>query len=508
MGFPMSAARIKSVVIVGDGVAAWMSAAVLSTVLGPNIEISLVSTQVGSSAPHTSATLPPLKAVHQMLGIDEPLLLSTCAGSMKLGTQFVNWGTLGNRYVHPHGSYGADFDLVPVYQWWLKACSSDQNTPELASFSLAAELIKQNRFTHPVADRRMIQATLDYAYHLDEAKYRDFLAQIAQGRGVIERVADIKEVKLSDQTGFIESLLLTDGQTLAGDFFIDCTGRARTLICAAMGAAFEDWSSGLPCNKAISLTCQSSGDFPPATRITAREAGWQWRAPLQGKTSMGYVYASTYGNDGDVLGTLMENLDGPLIGEVVYHEFTNGRIKTPFVKNVVAIGDAAGFLEPLEATGLQMVQSAITRLLALWPDKSCDPLLAHEYNDVTATEWDRARDFLVLHYHATHRTDTPFWRACQDIPLSEGLAHRLGHWRSSGRLISPGPELFQSASWLSLYVGQGIKAGGFDPLADLRAEQVDYQARLNGLAGVVSETAAGSPDHKAFIDKFAQAKRR
>jgi tryptophan 7-halogenase len=507
-GSTMSEARIKSVVVVGDGVAGWMSAAALATILGPKVAITLIETHTASRGPHTSATLPPLKAMHQMLGIDEAALLSVTSGSMKLGTQFVNWGALGDRYTHPHGSYGADFDLVGLHHWWLKARAQDDSTPDLASFSLAGELIKQSRFTHPVADRRMIQATLDYAYHLSSDQYCDFLAQIAKARGVSSHVADIVRVNLNNEGGQVESLSLSDGQTLDGDFFLDCSGTARTLISGALGVQFDDWSAFLPCDRAVSLMCQNSGDFSPCTRITAREAGWQWRAPLQGKTSMGYVYSSGHTSDEDVLSTLMDNLDGPVLGEPVYHAFKNGRVKTPFYKNVVAIGDAAGFLEPLEATGVHMVQSALTRLLALWPSTSFNPLLAREYNDVCALEWERARDFLILHYHATARTDSPLWRACKDIVLPEALAQRLAHWKGSGRLISPGPELFQSASWLSLYVGQNVAAEGWDPLADAREDQVNSGAKLSGLARVIAETAQSAPDHKAFIDKFAQAKRR
>jgi tryptophan 7-halogenase len=195
------------------------------------------------------------------------------------------------------------------------------------------------------------------------------------------------------------------------------------------------------------------------------------------------------------------------LGDPVVSTIQNGRTTTPFFKNVVALGEAAGYLEPLEATGLHMIQSGLTRLLALWPTKAFDPLLAREYNQVTASEWELARDFLVLHYHASTRTDTSFWRQCQDIAIPDGLAHRLAHWRQSGRLISPQAELFQSPSWLSLYVGQGVEASGWDPLADARADTVDYKARLEGIARIIAETVPQMPLHKDLIAKSFRAQK-
>jgi tryptophan 7-halogenase len=502
----MNDRSIKSVAIVGGDVAGWLSAAVLATMLGPHIEVTLIDCHLSQVAPSTQATLPPIKALHAMLGIDEAELLGETQGTMKLGSQYVNWGSLGNRYFQPHGAYGAEFDVVGLHHWWLKARASDPQVAALSQLSFAAQLAQEGRFTHPVADRRLIQATHDYAYHLDMSRYCDFLRKIAQSRGVITRTADIVSVTRAEN-GNVDGLRLSDGQTCQADLYIDCSGLDRIVIGKALETPFQSWAAYLPCTKAISLSCQSGGDFSPATRITAREAGWQWRTPLQSGTSMGYVYSDAHLGADDALANLMENLDGPLRHDSEVHEFTQGVIATPFSHNVVAIGDAAGFLDPLEATGLHMVQSALTRLLALWPDLNFDSRLAREYNEVTATEWARARDFLVLHYHATKRADTSFWRDCANLTIPDSLSNRLEHWRSSGRLISPGPEVFQSSSWLSLYVGQDIAAGGWDPLADARADQVDYTAKLSGLASLIAQTAQAAPEHRAFIQSYCRAKR-
>jgi tryptophan 7-halogenase len=498
---------ITSVAIVGNGVCAWMSAAVLATILGAGVSVRVVETDEVPSCRHINASLPPLKALHALLGIDEADLLSKTRGSMKLGTQFINWGSLGNRYVHPHGTYGAEFDPVGLHHWWLKARATEAQTPDLSALSLAAALIADGRFTHPTPDRRMIQSTIDYAYHMDETLYCAFLAKLAQSRGVTVMDGRGATVVLNDASGQIDHLTLLDGQNISADFYLDCSGARGLLIKQALKAGFEDWSALLPCDRMVSVSCEASTGLIPATTIIAREAGWQWRTPLQQQTSTGYVFASAHQSDDDAIASLYDNLDGRALGEPVISTIQNGRTSTPFFKNVLALGEAAGYLEPLEATGLHMIQSGLTRLLALWPTKAFDPLVAREYNQVTAREWELARDFLVLHYHASTRTDTSFWRQCQEIAIPDGLAHRLAHWRQSGRLISPQAELFQNPSWLSVYVGQGVEASGWDPLADARAEIVDYKGRLEGIARIIAETVPQMPLHKDLIAKSFRAQR-
>jgi tryptophan 7-halogenase len=503
----MGNSNIQSVAIIGGGSAGWLSAATLATMLGQDVSITIVDCAIENTSPKTGATLPPLKAILQMLRLEEVKLLAATQGTLKLGSQFVNWGALGNRYFHPHGTYGAEFDVVPLHHWWLKARAETHSVPTLDDLSLASVLAKEGRFCLPEPDRRLIQSTLDYAYHMDDGLLSLYLAHAAASLGVAAVQADVTQVHLSSETGHVESVALSDGTSLKADFYIDCSGPQGLLIDKALKAPFENWSNYLPCDKAISLACQSGPDFSPATRITQREAGWQWRVPLQHQTSMGYIYASAHQSDDDASAILMDNLDGSLIGAQTVTNFTNGRITTPFHKNVLALGDAAGFLEPLEATGLHMVQSALTRLLALWPDRNFDPALARAYNEVTTTEWERTRDFLILHYHATTRTDTPLWRTCKDMAIPNSLAQRIAYWRASGRLISPGPETFQSASWLSVLVGQDLASDGWDPLADYRAQIVDSKARLDGLARIIQETAAAAPAHRAFVDKNCKAPR-
>lgn len=504
----MNDRNIRSVAIVGGGVAGWMSAALLSHMLGASVTIKIVDLDDIHSSSSSITTLPPIKGLHQSLGFEEVDLIAKCQGSMKLGTQFVNWGRLGDRYFHPHGSYGAEFDVVPLHQWWLKARKESDAALSLDDYSMAWALSRESRFTHPSADRRLVQSTFDYAYHLDAKLYEQYLAAFALARGVTSVKGSIESVIRNSDNGHVSHLLLGDGARIEADLFIDCSGREAILSQRTLNAGFDDWSHYLPCNKLVSLTCAKGGDFSPFTKAIARDAGWQWRTPLQHQTDMGYVYKQELISDDEAISTLMDNLDGPILSEPSLTTFMNGRNAKPFSHNVVAIGDAAGFLEPLEATSVHMMQSALTRLLALWPTRDCESFIADEYNRITATEWELARDFLFLHYKLTSRTDTPLWRNTQSMDLPAALEVRLQHWNTFGRLVSPQAEVFQSASWLSVYVGQGFMPEGCDPLVDARLDRVDFEARLAGLNRVIVDTATQMPLHKDWIERHAKGARR
>jgi tryptophan 7-halogenase len=396
---------------------------------------------------------------------------------------------------------------VPLHQWWLKARAENNEAPDLQDLSMAWALARENRFSHPVADRRLIQSTFDYAYHMDSALYASYLRAYATSRHVQGVQGDIADIVIDPETGFVSHLTLTNDTKVDADLFLDCSGQKGVLIQEAVKAGFQDWSPYLPCDRAILVSCVKGGEFTPYSRVTARDAGWQWRIPLQHRTSTGYVFASALASDDDAIGSLMDNLDGRTLAEPTVTSFKNGRSEKAFHKNVLALGGAAGFLEPLEATSLHFIQSALSRLLALWPTRDCDPIVVNEYNKVTATEWDLARDFLVLHYKATSRTDAPFWRSCKEMAIPDSLQNRLDHWQSFGRLVSPRAEVFQSVSWLSVLVGQGIAPSAWDPLADCRAASVDFFSRLSGLERITNETAAQMPLHRDWIDKHARGSR-
>ncbi len=447
------------------------------------------------------ATIPPIKLFNQMLGIDENEFVRETQGSFKLGIEFVDWSRKGQRYFHPFGSHGRDFDSVPLYQYWLRERQRGDVTP-LDAYSMAWVIARENRFSPPARDPRLVQSTFDYAYHFDTILYGRFLRRYSEARGVLREEGRVVETRLSE-IGDVTAVVMESGRTIEADFFIDCTGFVGLLIEKALKTGYEDWTHWLPCDRAVAVPCETAGEFTSYTRSTAREAGWQWRIPLQHRTGNGHVYASQFITDAEASDTLMANIDGRPIADPRPLRFTTGRRRKFWNRNVVALGLSAGFMEPLESTSLHLIQTGINRLLALFPGKRDNSLEAAEFNRLTGEEYERIRDFLILHYHATTRDDAPLWRYTANMDIPDSLSWRMEHFRATGRLVSPGTELFLNPSWMAVYAGQGIEPDGLDPL--VVGSPVDGAERLAGLRRVMAEAVTPVPDHRAYIERFCKA---
>lgn len=495
--------NIKKIAIVGGGSAGWMTAAALSNALQGACDITLVESEEIGVVGVGEATIPPIKLFNQTLGIKEAEFVSRTEGSFKLGIQFVDWAEKGHSYFHPFGDYGAPFDSVQLYQYYLKAKSEGLTDP-IDEYSLAWVMAKHGKFSVPSHDRRMVQSTFDYAYHFDAILYARFLREYAEARGVKRVEGKVVDVSLRGTDGFIESLTLENGTTIGAEFFIDCTGFFGLLIEKALKTGYIDWTHWLPCDRAVAVPCEHGGEFTPYTRSTAREAGWQWRIPLQHRIGNGYVYSSKYIEDDAAEATLLDNLDGKPLADPRRLRFVTGRRKQFWNKNCVAIGLSAGFMEPLESTSLHLIQSGITRLLALFPTLDFDEYGIMEYNRITTGEYERTRDFLILHYKATERRDTPLWQYVADMEIPETLEYKIEQFRRGGRIVAHELDLFSNQSWLAVYTGQNVWPQRHDPLADAR--KIDYRARLAGLRRVMEETTAAMPSHADFIAKNCPAK--
>lgn len=494
----MSDRSIRKIAIIGGGTAGWMTAASLANMLQGNCQVVLVESDTIGTIGVGEATIPPLKLFNAQLGIDENDFVRNVQGSFKLGIEFVNWGRQGHRYMHPFGQYGADFDIIPVHQYWLKARSEGQRE-SIDQYSLAAVAAYKGRFQRPVRDPRMVQSTFDYAYHLDAGLYAKFLRGYAEKRGVERIEGRVENVLQGAETGFITAVALSDERKVEADFFIDCSGFRGLLIEQTLGSGYQDWTHWLPCDRAVAVPCESSDDFTPYTRSTAHDAGWQWRIPLQHRTGNGYVYCSQFVEDDEATDKLLGKLDGRALAEPLSLKFNAGRRKVFWNKNCLAIGLAAGFMEPLESTSIHLIQSAINRLLALFPDRDFDALAVKEYNRVTVNEYERVRDFLIFHYHVTEREDSGLWRYCKNMPIPDELQYRIDHFRRDGRLVTEGNELFQNPNWLALQIGQFNWPENYDPLIDLRG--IDWKPRLASLHRVINEAANAMPTHRKYIRK-------
>lgn len=496
---------IRSVVIAGGGSAGWMAAAALAGALGATgTRIILVESEEIGTVGVGEATIPPIQAFNRILGLDEAAFVRATKGTFKLGIEFVNWRRQGHRYFHPFGRFGDDFGMTPFHQQWLRMRATGDTTP-IGAYSLTQAAAGRNRFDRPPAgENGSVFSTYAYAYHFDAGLYARFLRTHAEAAGVFRIEGRIGDVLRDDLTGNVSALVLESGQRVEGDLFLDCTGFRALLIGGAMGIGYEDWSRWLPCDRAIAVPTAPIANPPPFTRATAHQAGWQWRIPLQHRTGNGHVYASAYLDDDAAERVLIDNLDGPPIGEPRRLCFTTGRRSRAWAGNVVSLGLASGFLEPLESTSLHLIQSGIVRLLSWFPDRRFDPALADAYNREVAREFELIRDFLVLHYHATDRDDLPFWQYCRSMKVPDGLAEKMAMFRANGRLVQRPNDLFHDANWLAVMLGQGVEPESYDPIAEAVVPD-EAAAVLRGMRGVIQRTAEAMPRHAHFIDAQCRA---
>jgi tryptophan halogenase len=494
--------RIRSILIVGGGTAGWMTAAALSNALQQGCEITLIESEEIGTVGVGEATIPAIRTFNQTLGIDEREFVRETKGSFKLGIEFVDWAKIGHSYFHPFGAHGRQFDYVPLHQYWLRA-REQGGKKSIDDYSMAWHMAREGRFALPSPDQRNVLSTYDYAYHFDAGLYAQFLRKYAEARGVTRIEGKVADVALNGETGFIDSVTMDDGRTFNADLFIDCSGFRGLLIEGALKTGYEDWSHWLPCDRAVAMPCENPGAPVPYTRSTAREAGWQWRIPLQHRMGNGYVYCSQYMDDTKAADLLSQRLDGKALGDPRPLRFVTGRRKLNWNKNVVAVGLSSGFMEPLESTSIHMIQANISKLLALFPDKSFDQGTIDEFNRISTNETERIRDFLILHYKLTQRDDSELWRYCANMSVPDSLQWKIDHFRRYGRLIAREMDLFAPPSWLAVHVGQFNIPEATDPLIDFR--NIDARDWMNKLHSAMETAAKQQTTHQAFINQHCKA---
>ncbi len=493
----MKSNNVDKVVIVGGGTAGWMAAAALGKLMGKNLDICLVESDVIGTVGVGEATIPLLASFHTLLGIKESDFMRCSQATFKLGIEFENWGEIGDKYLHPFGIIGKDCWACSFHHFWLK--SVQQGKPsDLGDFSLHQHVAQANKFTiNP-------KGGLDYAYHFDASLYARFLRNFSEHYGVRRIEGKVVEVRTEEKTGAIASLTLDSGQSIQGDLYIDCSGFRGLLIEQALHTGYEDWTHWLPCDRAIAVQTTSMRPPVPYTRSIAHPAGWQWQIPLQHRVGNGLVYCSTYLSDEEARQTLLDNIDGEPITEPRLIPFRTGRRLKQWNKNVVTLGLASGFLEPLESTSLYLVQSAVVRLMQLFPAHGMDQTEIDEYNLQSKSEIEYIRDFIILHYHVTQRTDSPFWNYCRTMEVPESLSRRIELFLSNGRIFREGHELFFDGSWSRVMTGQGLLPSGYHPIVDMLS-QAELDSLLGNIKTAHESVVSRLGSHQEFLDTYCKA---
>jgi tryptophan 7-halogenase len=456
---------VRRVVIVGGGTAGWMAAAALAKFLGEAAQIRLIESEEIGTVGVGEATIPQIKLLNQALGIDENEFIRATQATFKLGIEFVDWTRTGDRYFHSFGAVGRPVGIVPFHHFWLRYHSAGgrRDLGEFAPNTLAASRNQFGRVPQRVGGK---PNNYGYAFHFDAALYARFLRGYAETRGVRRTEGKVVDVALDGSSGFIQSVKLAGGENIAGDFFIDCSGFRGLLIEQALGSGYLDWSQWLPCDRALAVPCASAGALTPFTRSTAREAGWQWRIPLQHRIGNGYVYCSEHITDEEAQRTLLANLDGRALADPRPLRFKTGKRKQVWKRNCLALGLASGFLEPLESTSIHLIQSGLSRLMHFYPTMGFDQADIDAFNAQTDAEFEGVRDFIILHYHVNQREGSAFWRRCREAALPDKLRQRIALFEANGRIPRQGDELFGEPSWLQVMWGQGLRPRGWHPFAD------------------------------------------
>ena len=485
---------VRRVIIAGGGTAGWMAAAALSRTLGKVLDIKLVESDDIGTVGVGEATIPSLAQFHRLIDIDEREFMAATQATFKLGISFENWRARGENYIHAFGSTGTDHWTAGFHHFWQKGRESGI-AADYGDYCLEHKAARALRFGHLPDDG------LVYAYHLDASRYARYLRRYAEHFGIERIEGKIADVQRDPVDGNVAALVLDSGRRLEGDLFLDCTGFRSLLLGQTMGVPYDDWSQWLFNDSAIAVQTDSVGPAVPYTRAIAHDWGWQWRIPLQHRTGNGMVFSSRFVDDDTARGALLANLEGKPLTEPRVIRFTPGQRQQVWAGNVIGLGLASGFLEPIESTSIHLIQRSIVRLLQLFPTEGIEPADVAEFNTQAADDIRTIRDFIILHYKVTERDDTPYWRAARDMAVPPSLQHRLDLFGGSGRVFRSQNELFSENSWVQVMLGQGLIPRTQHHTAHVMGER-ELAAFLDGIRAGIDRTVAQMPGHQAYVERY------
>ncbi|RYY47865.1 MAG: tryptophan 7-halogenase [Sphingomonadales bacterium] len=495
----MNEKHVRRVVIAGGGTAGWMAAAAIARTMGRAVDLTLVESEAIGTIGVGESTIPPIVAYNRLLGINEADFMAATQATFKLGILFDNWKEPGHRYFHSFGLTGKDHWSAGFQHFWLQARARGL-AQSYDDYCLELVAALQSKFAH------LPDESMNYAYQFDSALYAKFLRTMAEGDGTRRIEGKIARVELDGESGDIAALTLESGERVEGDLFLDCTGFRAVLIEQALHAGFDDWTHWLPCDSAIAIQTESVGPAVPYTRAMAHDAGWQWRIPLQHRVGNGIVYCSRYLGKDAALERLLGNIEGKAVVQPNFLRFTSGVRRKQWHRNCVAVGLSGGFMEPLESTSIHLIQRAVLRILRMMPQGKVSARDVAEFNDQQQQDMEQIRDFLILHYKATDRRDSGFWRQCASMTVPDTLTQKIELFRETGRVFRRNEELFAENSWVQVMMGQGIIPQSWHPIAE-KLRDDELAKLMTMLRDNVARTVASLPSHEAYVAQFCGAQR-
>ncbi len=490
------------IVIVGGGTAGWMTAAALSRFLGNGYRVRLVESDEIGTVGVGEATIPMIQRFNMALGLDEAQFLKATSGTYKLGIAFEGWGAPDARYIHGFGLVGRSWGLLSFHHYWLRARAAGKAKP-LDAYLLNNLACDRNAFAHVTREEGSSLPPMPYAFHFDASLYAAFLRRYAEERGVVRHEGRIARVTRDGERGDVTALVLEDGSEIKGDFFIDCSGFRGLLIEEALGTGYEDWTHWLPCDRALAVPCAGVSPLTPYTRSIARSAGWQWRIPLQHRIGNGLVYCSSFMDDEAARDVLLANLDGEALADPRPIRFKTGKRKRIWNHNVIAVGLASGFMEPLESTSIHLVQAAIDRILKFLPGRAVSPAQVAEFNRQSDFEYERIRDFIILHYKTNGRHGEPFWDACRAMDIPDTLRAKIELFRDTALFHREHEELFTEEGWVQVMIGQNVIPERCHPIAE-QMDEAEAVELLDIVGSAFARDAGRYPPHEAYVARMMQ----
>lgn len=494
---------LKKIVIVGGGTAGWMTACLMADKWLPDqAEITLVESENIGIIGVGEGSTPYLKTFFEHLGIEESEWMPVCNATYKAGISFGGWSTRKGHeaYFHP---FQTDLDgrSMPLFE----------ANALLRRQGVAVETRPDVLFLNAVIARKKLAPkpaehfpfSITYGYHFESAKLGHFLRDRAKAMGVNHVIADVVEVKQAE-SGDIASVETRCGQSLAGDCFVDCSGFRGMLIQQTLGSRFISFEKNLFNDSAIAIPTPIDDDIPCQTESNAMKHGWAWKIPLRNRYGNGYVYSSEYCSHDDAETEIREHL-GLLDDDVEARRVPMkvGRLAENWKKNCVAVGLSQGFIEPLEATGLQFIQSTIIEFMSAYEKGDFGHANRNRFNDRIATNFERIRDYIVLHYYTNSRNDTEYWKANQRNPdISDKLRAMVETWTQLGNITEELKkqgiqQYYQSISWHSLLAGMGIFPDARITHDQVVAEQGD---RLEQLQTFLDKCSLNFMPHRAYLE--------